>query len=764
MNILEIELMFLNAKQSICGLFRERGSAPWNLIPALALTLLVIFFCAAPARAEVANTKHNLGTYSPGSVKSANTTQICIFCHTPHNSSPDGPLWNRNDSGATYTIYATPTMVASIGKPSGVSKLCLSCHDGAIAIGSVSFVNTPGSDDYSIPITVTGTGITSDKMTSASSAFIGTDLTDDHPISFDYDLSFPDNVEIVDKLTLPDTLPLDDNNNVQCNTCHDPHGTNFINFLTVTLESATLCTECHVKLYWDGETPIHDTDETKWDSTAPNPWHVDLGTAGYTDDDLLQQKCLGCHRSHGGAPDLSLTKGDNDAGPPTEFGEEWTCLNCHNGNVSATDMTPYFDQSVKVSEHPVMKGTFGGAMYDLHSSVRDLPGSPVREAQGSLDNNNRHSECVDCHNPHGAKSGNHTVGGAFGFGIGPNLLGGWGVKPNSDTWPAAETSIDQSTGYTVVDLDATTQPDLDIREGYMCMKCHSSYAYGTIDTDRPDVPSGNGLGNAAIESDLSLDFNPNNFGYHPVFAVGKNQPATTANVEWSGMGLTDTFTYFDWPGTPARAGFYLVEHTSTINCSDCHGSDADTDLKGPHGSTNKWILRGNETDAIGATATNFCYNCHRRLVYGDEDFLPSGGNSKLSRVRHPPQLDPASPFYESAGSSGGLTGNSSNSFGNLCLTCHGGFWDTTTTPGQIKGIHGSNTAAGPQAGSDPLGYRLMNGACVESYVRPRKDISAGTIYFVDATDDHCLFVFPDLSIHQGSDTAYDCADITDCNP
>ena len=163
-----------------------------------------------------------------------------------------------------------------------------------------------------------------------------------------------------------------------------------------------------------------------------------------------------------------------------------------------------------------------------------------------------------------------------------------------------------------------------------------------------------------------------------------------------------------------------MEHDSTINCSDCHGSDSSTDLKGPHGSDNKWILRGNET-GVG-TATNFCYNCHRRKVYGDEDFIPSRRRRASLRMEHPPGLSAHSPFYESAASSGQATGNSSNSFGNLCLTCHGGFWDTTTTPGQIKGIHGSNAAAGPQAGSDPLGYRLMNGACVESYVRPVKPL------------------------------------------
>ncbi len=731
----------------------------WRAL-SLTLSFILIVLTASPGSAAVANTKHNLGTYSPGTVKSADTTQICVFCHTPHNSSPSGALWNRIDSGATYTIYGTTTMVSDLGQPTGASRLCLSCHDGTIAIGSGSLIDEPGFGTGVTPITVSGAGTSGGKLTSASSAFIGTDLSNDHPISFDYNNSFPDNLEIADINFLPAELALDAGDNLQCTTCHDPHGTALDHFLTTSLTNAGMCTTCHLKKYWYGDTPIHDTSTATWNSTAPNPWHIDLGTPGYTDDTPVLQSCLACHRSHGGAYDMALTKGDDGGGPPTELGEEWTCLNCHNGNVAAVDMKPYFDQSVKVSEHPVMKSTFGAPMYNLHRASRDLPGNPVREAQSDLDNSNRHSECKDCHNPHGAKSGNHEVGSNFGYGIGNNLLGGWGVKPLNDTWPAAGTPIDQSTGYTVVDLDTIAQPDVDIREGYMCMKCHSSYAYGTLDTDRPDVPSGNGIGNSAIESDLSLDFNPNNFGYHPVFAVGKNQPPVTANPSWSAKGLTDTFLYTDWPGG-TRTGYYRVEHNSTINCSDCHGSDDAADLQGPHGSTNKWILKGNETGF--GTFDNFCFNCHRRLVYGDEDFIGLAGDVALSRVDHPVGLSPTSPFYESAVSSGAATGNSSNSFGNLCMTCHGGLWDTTTTPGQIKGIHGSNAAAGSQPGSDPLGYRLMNGACVESYTRPTST-QAGQIWFKAATDDHCLYLFSTVTITYATDANHDCTDITDCNP
>ena len=67
----------------------------------------------------------------PGSIKASTETRACIFCHTPHGASSDPPLWNRYSSGANYSTYHSSTAKASVGQPTGASKLCLSCHDGA---------------------------------------------------------------------------------------------------------------------------------------------------------------------------------------------------------------------------------------------------------------------------------------------------------------------------------------------------------------------------------------------------------------------------------------------------------------------------------------------------------------------------------------------------------------------------------------------------------------------------------------------------------
>lgn len=69
-----------------------------------------------------------------GDVKANTESEICIFCHTPHNSLPSSPLWNKDDPGYTYTLYHSSTVQAVPGQPDSASILCLSCHDGTTAI------------------------------------------------------------------------------------------------------------------------------------------------------------------------------------------------------------------------------------------------------------------------------------------------------------------------------------------------------------------------------------------------------------------------------------------------------------------------------------------------------------------------------------------------------------------------------------------------------------------------------------------------------
>ena len=610
-------------------------------------------------------------------------------------------------------------------------------------------------------------GLVDGKLDPSSAANLGTDLSDDHPISFPYSTSFPANVEMVDSADLPAEIKLDPSGAVQCTSCHDPHGTEFDKFLVASLTNAALCTACHAKRYWDGGTPIHSTSTSTWNETGTNPWHLDLGAVGYADDTPEMHSCLSCHRSHGGAAGMTLAKGENPS-LPAEVGEEWACLSCHNGNMAA-DIESYFSRAYS---HPVTDP----ASYGIHSPNRELDGDPARELPANLDINNRHAECADCHNPHGAKSGNHAIGGIYGNEIGDNLLGGWGVRPT--VWPSNGPGADNTVllaNYFVNDFDVTLPGDISRPEGYLCLKCHTAYSFGTVLIDRPEVPSGNADNSLLLTTDVTSDFNPNNLGYHPVFAQGANTPPIGANTWWTGTNsLTETFVYAKWVGPGLRTGFYNVTHESTITCTDCHGADMDTDLKGPHGSSQKWMVRTNEVQ-VGASASNLCFNCHRSDVYGDEDNVSTDQSIyKKSRVNHPFGVDRTiSPFYDSTVNT--YSASNSNKFGNLCLTCHGGAYAGDSSPptgttylkeaqlpggvytNTIAGIHGSNITENIDiVGDQALGTRLMNGACVKSYTKPTT-VSDGELRFrvvTQSTDKVCNFNFGTLIIPMG-DVNYD---------
>ena len=102
---------------------------------------------------DVSRTKHNLS--SNPDINATGTTDICVFCHTPHgaNSTATGqaPLWNRLlPEDSSYDVYGSPNFdaqdFAGTHRPKGVSLACLSCHDGSIAFDSL--INGPGSGGF----------------------------------------------------------------------------------------------------------------------------------------------------------------------------------------------------------------------------------------------------------------------------------------------------------------------------------------------------------------------------------------------------------------------------------------------------------------------------------------------------------------------------------------------------------------------------------------------------------------------------------------
>jgi len=199
-----------------------------------------IFLILCPlfvSAAGIKDTKHNLSVSGTGTVKAVEETQICIFCHTPHNAYPDYPLWNHDPSAViSYTHYTSDTLQsykfeAEAPPIDGGSKLCLSCHDGTIAVGAVNSSFADIAMEISECIDASG------KLTSGTgcTGYIGTDLSGGHPISIVFDsilVGKRNSSTTLCPLNQPPTrqtepyvrlYPTRGGYGVQCTSCHDPH-------------------------------------------------------------------------------------------------------------------------------------------------------------------------------------------------------------------------------------------------------------------------------------------------------------------------------------------------------------------------------------------------------------------------------------------------------------------------------------------------------------------------------------------------------------
>jgi predicted CXXCH cytochrome family protein len=306
-----------------------------------------------PGVQSIQHTKHNFSASSPGVVKTPGESEICVFCHTPHGVKGQAPLWNHLTSGAVYIPYSSTTQKATVGQPTGASKLCLSCHDGTVAVGMLAKQSLRGAKLSGLQTMPLG------------AARLGTDLSDDHPISFRYDSALVmANGQLKDPGTLVGAVKLDKDHQVQCTSCHSAHENRFGKFLVQNNFGSALCLACHKPDYWNAS--VHKSSTKTWNGTLPNPWpHT-------TESSVLANGCENCHRPHSAGTKQRLLNFP---------GEEANCYACHNGNVAAKNIQSEFN---KVSTHPV----------NLSSGIHD----PTENALNAP----RHVACADCHNPHAA--------------------------------------------------------------------------------------------------------------------------------------------------------------------------------------------------------------------------------------------------------------------------------------------------------------------------------------------------------------------------
>lgn len=201
---------------------------------ALLFLICVLVLVPVFALAGISTTKHNLSASGPGPLKAVSETQICIFCHTPHNASPSRPLWNHAPSTAvSYINYWSPTLKSYASEAEappidGFSKLCLGCHDGTVALGAV----LSRQEDIQM-VTIAGVVDSTGRLLSGAAGYMGTDLSGHHPISIIFDQALA-TLRNADPFLMPLKWPVTDTDvklyptqggsGVQCTSCHEPHG------------------------------------------------------------------------------------------------------------------------------------------------------------------------------------------------------------------------------------------------------------------------------------------------------------------------------------------------------------------------------------------------------------------------------------------------------------------------------------------------------------------------------------------------------------
>ncbi len=356
---------------------------------------------------SVLETKHNLSASGPGTIKAVTETRVCIFCHTPHNAAPSTPLWNKKLEARNYLPYSSSTMNARPSQPTGPSRLCLSCHDGTIALGEVL---QPGL----------GIAMNVGPLPRGSASYLGTTLTDDHPVSFPYYDSLP-NPQLAP--TPPPELEFYANGAVHCSTCHDAHDNSNKKFLRVDNSYSRLCTLCHTMNAWalsDHRNAVH-----LWNGKTPDPWPRTGSTSDFNWTNVAQNGCENCHTAHtAGGPQWLMNYQK----------EEDNCFVCHNGNVAVKNVQADFQ---KASRHPV-EMTTAGVSPNQH-----------RDGESPIGLGN-HVECADCHNPHA-------------------------VNSRTATPPYVNGATQMVSGITI-NGSGITPPEYALYQYEICFKCHGDLA------------------------------------------------------------------------------------------------------------------------------------------------------------------------------------------------------------------------------------------------------------------------------------------------
>jgi predicted CXXCH cytochrome family protein len=339
----------------------------------------------------------------------------------------------------------------------------------------------------------------------------------------------------------------------------------------------------------------------KGDCSHCHSSHGSGATAGTTTHGMLlfaandDQLCFECHAGHGAEKVfLGQLEAETNAhavsgafrwpgpDPPARpGGDTGKCLNCHDPHGAADNqgLIPSMNVSREEGECLACHDLSGPAADDIQRELQRAYAHPTLTTGGrhAVDEGGdpnafgvtaRHAECEDCHNPHAARETSGTAIAPFANeplrGVSSLAVqnGAPGTVPNF-TWRDGSQNLLQGP-----------------QEYEVCFKCHSSWS---------------NLGTG--QEDLALTTNPNNPSGHPIQGQGGDpniRPESFVNG-WNASSVT--------------------------RCSDCHGSADPNAPAGPHGSDQRWLLKGWHPSNPGFQTTPsdaLCFQCHRRDTYAND--------------------------------------------------------------------------------------------------------------------------------------------------
>jgi len=657
--------------------------AAWMAAPLLAFAVALVLpapLADAQRVSDVRGTRHNLSAAGPGSVRAlpagqGGTSEVCVFCHTPHGAtqSDEGglalrsPLWNRRvPAGTTYTPYTSSTLDALNitegfnNTPGGSSKLCLSCHDGTLAIGNVNVLN--GQPNAQIAMTGTGPGGTmppGQGTTTGFTRYLGTDLRNDHPISVTFNAALAardgelrpvdaqqrwpattGSVVGVRASGFKPQLPLEPTGTarqgqVQCASCHDPH--------------------------------VRELDPTKGNQKFLRAQRFQEAAPAATHNAASDQVCLGCHDKNGSfgiwafsahaRPDVADETYRDTSAALREFPAAlpvWKagCLNCHDTHTV---------QGARRLTREGVDGTFAG-------------GNPLAARQGG--NPALENTCYQCHTT-AAKS----------------------ALANATQVPDIESSFGRTIRMpiTTAEQEATTEEhEISGNFGEPGLDCSSASNRCGADFMEPRSKL------ASRHAECTDCHNPHRVIRNRLFNANPAAP------DASGTHRHDTTTGYthtniasgvlrgSWGVEPSYAGtsFHTLPSGYTVKRGD-PGASADTSVSA------SYVTREYQV----------CLKCHSDYGYADNNVYPAGNRPALRRTGGTPPgtnnltvyTNQAKEFQAPASHQGGATAANSGAGSNYATNNHRS-WHPVIGP---TGRNGANAAAFRAPWGNAIGTQTM---------------------------------------------------------